>query len=166
MTHNLADADILLLSLYRDESENIHEFDELLEQAAKKDGLVTICSNPDTTIPKHGSLRYCSGYFAKIIEKFGGKVIYTGKPEKSIYDLVLNPRQNIQKDRILMIGDTFETDVAGANNAGIHSALVLSGNAERFHVIHKSLEDKLSALHERAKEVGQMPTFVTKTAFK
>jgi len=161
LTHDLTAADILLLSLYRDDHEDIHEFDQILQQAAMQKGLLTLCSNPDTTIPKHGTLRYCAGYFAEIIEKFGGKVIYTGKPKSVIYDYVLQKQKNIKKDRILMVGDTFETDIMGANKAGIHSALVLSGNSAPFHNMHESMDKKLSALHDRAKKIGVMPSFVT-----
>lgn len=161
LTNDLGAADILLLSLYRDEHEDIHEFDHLLEQAAQNRDLLTICSNPDTTIPKHGTLRYCAGYFASIIEKFGGKVVYTGKPKNVIYDSILQRKKGIKKNRILMVGDTLETDIMGANNANIHSALVLSGNSMPFHNMHKSMDDKLSALYMRAKEIGVMPSFVT-----
>lgn len=161
LTDDLEAADILLLSLYRDEHENIHEFDHLLEQAAQNRDLLTICSNPDTTIPKHGTLRYCAGYFASIIEKFGGKIVYTGKPKSVIYDSILQRKKGINKSRILMVGDTLETDIMGANNANIHSALVLSGNSMPFHNMHKSMDDKLSALYMRAKEIGVIPSFVT-----
>lgn len=158
---SLEDADILLLSIYRDEHENIHEFDEFLQKAAKMPNLLVLCSNPDTIIPKQGTLRYCAGYFAEIIETFGGKVIYTGKPKNIIYDYALAKRPGIAKNRVLMIGDTFETDIQGAQDAGIHSALVMTGNAARFHEMHESREDKLSALYKRAQKVGAMPTFVT-----
>lgn len=166
LTDDLSQADILLLSIYRDEHEDIREFDELLEQAAKKPDLLNICSNPDTTIPKHGILRYCAGYFAGIIEKFGGTVIYTGKPKNAIYNAVFKRKQGIKKNRILMIGDTFETDIIGANNAGINSALVLSGNSLPFHNMHKSMDDKLSALSLHAREIGIIPTFVTQTVIE
>ena len=161
LTNDLGVADILLLSLYRDEHEDIHEFDHLLEQAAQNRDLLTICSNPDITIPKHGTLRYCAGYFASIIEKFGGKVIYTGKPKNVIYNSILQRKKGIKKNRILMVGDTLETDIMGANNANIHSALVLSGNSIPFHNMHKSMDNKLSALYMHAKEIGVMPSFVT-----
>ena len=124
--------------------------------------MLNICSNPDTTIPKHGILRYCPGHFAKIIEQHGGNVIYTGKPETSIYDLVFQRKPKINKDRILMIGDTFETDILGANRSGIDSALVLSGNSLTIHKMHESLADKLTALSLHAKNIGIRPTFVTK----
>lgn len=161
LTQDLDNADILLLSLYRDDHEDIHEFNNILKQAAFKKDLLILCSNPDTTIPKHGTIRYCAGYFAEIIEDFGGEVVYTGKPKEVIYNFVLQKQQHIEKNRILMVGDTFETDIMGANKAEIHSALVLSGNSAPLHNMHKSMDDKLSALHKHAKKTGIMPNFVT-----
>ena len=161
LTQDLNSADIILLSLYRDDHEDINEFNQILKQAALKKDLLTLCSNPDTTIPKHGTIRYCAGYFAEIIEKFGGEVVYTGKPKEVIYNFALQKQQHIKKDRILMVGDTFETDILGANKAGIHSALVLSGNSVPFHNMHESMEDKLSALHKHAKKIDVMPSFIT-----
>ncbi len=163
-TNNIDEADILLLSIFRDEHENIHEFDEFLKRAAKIPNLLNICANPDTTIPQRGILRYCAGHFARIIEKWGGDVIYTGKPETPIYDFVFQRRPSISKDRILMIGDTFETDILGANRSGIHSALVLSGNSMTIHKIYETLTDKLAALSKHAEIIGIRPTFVTKLA--
>ena len=60
-----------------------------------------------------------------------------------------------------MVGDTFETDIMGANKVGIHSALVLSGNSAPFHNMHESMDDKLSALHKHAQKTGIIPSFVT-----
>lgn len=162
LTEDINKADIMLLSLYRDDHEDINEFDELLEKAAQRSEMLILCSNPDTTIPKHGILRYCAGHFAGVIEKFGGKVIYTGKPKSVIYNEVLKRNINTKPERILMVGDTFETDILGANKAGIHSALVMTGNANNFHKMHREMKDKLAALHDRAKEMKTIPTFVTK----
>jgi len=162
ITEDIDKADIFLLSIYRDDHEDITEFDGLLEKAANRKDLLTLCSNPDTTIPKHGVVRYCAGYFAEIMERFGGEVIYTGKPKNIIYDEVIERKLGTKKDRILMIGDTFETDILGANKAGIHSALVLTGNSDNFHQMHDSMDDKLSALYNHAMDVKMMPTFVTK----
>ena len=162
ITEDISVADILLLSLYRDEHEDLNEFNQLLEQAAQRPELLTLCSNPDTTIPKHGILRYCAGYFAEIMEKAGGKVVYTGKPKTIIYEEIFKRRPSIAKNKILMIGDTFETDVLGANSSGIHSALVLTGNSAPFHREFDSMEDKLAALSMRAKAINiTAPTFVT-----
>jgi HAD superfamily hydrolase (TIGR01459 family) len=161
---DLAQADILLLSLYKDEHENINEHDELLMQAAQKPGLMSICCNPDTIIPVHGMKRYCAGYFAKIIEAHGGHVTYTGKPNLPIYERVFIKYPNLDKQRIVMIGDTFDTDILGAWRSGIHSALVLTGNALPLHADYEHMDDKLAAIMRYGQQIKIMPNFVTKIA--
>lgn len=162
-TSSLDEADILLLTLYRDDHENINEFDEILKEAARRN-IIAICANPDTTIPKQNTLRYCSGYFAEKIENHGGNVIYTGKPKNEIYTKVFSYIPDVPKNRILMIGDTFETDILGAQNSGISSALVLTGNAKRHHDHASDLEQKLELLQKVAEEKDTMPTIVTSIA--
>lgn len=161
IVNELHRADIFLLSLYRDENENIDEFNELLKKVASTPSLISICSNPDTTIPNCGITRYCPGYYGAIIEKQGGEVIYTGKPHACIYDEVLSRHSDISKERILMIGDTFGTDILGAKNAGIHAALVLTGNSIAYYDGQASIENKLAGLYNAAGSIGAMPDFVT-----
>lgn len=161
MTDNIHQANILALSLYRDEGDNLEEFDDFLKTAAAI-GTVNICANPDTTIPRLGSMRYCAGYFAAKLEKFGAPVIYTGKPYAEIYQKAFELLPGMEKRRVLMIGDTLETDILGANNIGIDSALVLTGNAKKFHTDHSDMVDKLTALSNAANRAGVKPTFVTR----
>ena len=163
VTEDLVSANILLLSLYRDEGDNLNEFDQLLEIAAKKN-ILCICANPDTIIPNLGLKRYCSGYFAEKYEQMGGKVIYTGKPHVEIFDQVLNTIPNIPKDRILMIGDTLDTDISGANAVGIHSSLVMTGNARKFHDGIENHDEKLRKIYNVAVNAKIIPTFVTRLA--
>ncbi len=161
ITDDYKKAHIFLISLFRDEEQNIREFDDLLIEVAKNKSLIKICSNPDISVPKGDKVRYCAGYFARIIEENNGEIIYTGKPKKIIYDHVLEKAGNIDKKRILMIGDTFETDILGAQEAGIHSALVMTGNARKFHIMHNAIQDKILALSRESTALGIIPTFVT-----
>lgn len=157
---NTDEADILLLTLYRDEHENIYEYDDFLKEAAKNKSLLTICANPDTIVPNKGVQRYCAGYFAEIFEKAGGKVIYTGKPKREIYDKILELYPDIPKNRILMIGDTFDTDIEGANTVGIAAALVLTGNSKTIHGVHPTHEAKLEALYAYSVQSQVFPDFI------
>ena len=162
ITEDYTKADVLLLTLYRDENQNIREFDNLLKNVAKQPNLLKICANPDISIPKGNIIRYCAGYFARIIEEHGGTVVYTGKPKEVIYQHIFKRSAGVvPKNRILMIGDTFETDILGAQKVGIDSALVLTGNAHKYHSIYGSLEDKISVLGKKAKELKIFPTFIT-----
>lgn len=161
LTTDINLANILLLTIFRDEGENLEEFDELLKKALEV-GTMNICANPDIIIPNLGKNRYCAGYFAQKIEQFGGKVIYTGKPYEEIFNKVLSTIKEVSKERILMIGDTFETDIIGAQRVGIHSALVMTGNAQKFHSEYNLQEEKLSSLTKAATIAGAMPNFIIK----
>jgi HAD superfamily hydrolase (TIGR01459 family) len=161
LTEDIDDAEIFVLSLERDEHENIHAFDELLKKASKKRNMLSLCANPDTTIPKNGIIRYCAGYFAHIFEQHGGIIHYTGKPKSEIYNMVFNRAPGISKNRILMIGDTVEKDILGASSAGIDSALVMTGNSVKIHDAYDDTEEKMSAILRYTKAINTVPTFVT-----
>ena len=51
-----------------------------------------------------------------------------GKPSKTFYAYCPETAK-VPKNKILMIGDTPETDILGAQNFGIDSLLVFTGNA-------------------------------------
>ncbi len=67
-----------------------------------------------------------------IIEKYkelGGEVFEFGKPNKNIYDFTFKTIEEqigrkINKNEVIMIGDTLRTDIKGANNVGIDSILL------------------------------------------
>jgi len=124
-TDRLEDANILLVTAMIEEGGVLTKYDELLDKAASL-GITCICANPDTIIPTLGKLRYCPGY---IVRNYKGNLIYTGKPHGEIFQTALDDYSHIARDRILMIGDTLDTDILGATNAGIKSALVDTGNA-------------------------------------
>lgn len=125
-TQNISDANILLVTAQIQEGEDLTKYDAILEEAAKL-GLVCICPNPDTIIPNGDAKTYCPGF---IVRNYQGKLIYTGKPHSYIYAPILEKYSHIQKDRILMIGDTLDMDILGAHNVGIKSALVNTGNSK------------------------------------
>lgn len=133
-TDNLSEANFILLSAYLDDDENINLFDDIFQEAVNLN-IPAICVNPDLTI-KHGpQLRYTAGTFAEIYKNLGGTVYYYGKPQQGVYNTVIDKylKMNIPKSKILMIGDTLETDIKGASNVGIDSALVLTGNGKPIH---------------------------------
>ena len=119
---NISNADLLLLSVFVHESEQEDKFDTILHEAVKQN-LPLICTNPDTYVPNG----YCAGVFAKKYKKMGGAVTYYGKPYPQIFEVAYD-RCGTEKSKILMIGDTFETDVVGAAKFGIDVALTLTGN--------------------------------------
>ena len=90
-------------------------------------GCVFIGTNPDVTLPTPIGLIPGAGTIVKALEAASGKTAkIIGKPEPLLYEMALN-RLSLDPDETLAIGDRLETDIAGAQAAGIHAALVLSG---------------------------------------
>ncbi len=91
-----------------------------------------ILPNPDLVYPKgDGELGFTSGTIALMIEaalarRFPAKRLAfarLGKPEPHLF-LEAARRLAIAPDRLVMIGDQLETDIAGARAAGLHAALL------------------------------------------
>ncbi|WP_347938903.1 TIGR01459 family HAD-type hydrolase [Rickettsia oklahomensis] len=161
ITNDIEKANIFLMTIYRDENENLdlNEFDELFKIVVERK-MVNICANPDLGINQHGVYRYCSGYYAKKIKQLGGKIIYSGKPYKEIYSKIFKECLNTPKNRILMIGDTFYTDILAANRLGIDSALVLTGNSRKYHINFDNIDEKLESLTKSAIKQSIIPNFM------
>ncbi|MEM7180607.1 MAG: HAD-IIA family hydrolase [Spirochaetota bacterium] len=73
------------------------------------------------------------GSLAEMVEKIVGKnFIFFGKPDSQIFsygfELAKQNLKDLQKQDILMVGDTLTTDIIGGNKFGIDTMLVLSGN--------------------------------------
>jgi len=97
-------------------------------QEAKKYDLPLICVNPDLIVVKqNGTEMICAGVLADEYEKIGGKVFYYGKPFLSVYKMTYDFFGRPDKNQIIAIGDGMETDIKGASDFGIASALVTGG---------------------------------------
>jgi HAD superfamily hydrolase (TIGR01459 family) len=164
---SVKEADYVLLTAYLDEGEDLEQFNDQFKEAISMSKSF-ICANPDTIVVHGNSHRYCAGYFASKIEKLGGKVLYYGKPHKNIYEYALCRlnKNNLNYSKILMIGDTFDTDIMGANNLGIHSALVATGNTEILLKNNNvSPTEKLNFLNKIIKERNIYPTWIIQGLF-
>ena len=86
-----------------------------------------LCVNPDINVIKQdGTIFYCAGHIADKYKDMAGQVHYFGKPYAHIYNYA-SKKFNILKDKIIAFGDSFYTDILGANNFGIDSVLVTEG---------------------------------------
>lgn len=86
---------------------------------------VVYCSNPDRQSPRHGGQMVVSpGALAHAHADRGGQVVFYGKPHRPIFE-ALEVALGTQK--LLMVGDSLEHDIAGGANAGWHTALIEGG---------------------------------------
>ena len=85
-----------------------------------------VATNTDWSIPVEGGVAPGNGALVSAVHLAVGRLAtFAGKPEKEIFDVAL-ARFGPVGDA-LMIGDRLDTDILGANRAGIRSALVLTG---------------------------------------
>jgi 4-nitrophenyl phosphatase len=84
-------------------------------------------TNPDTTFPTPAGLVPGAGSILAAIEAATGiRPVVIGKPSPFMLELAIE-RMNLAGDEVLVVGDRLETDIAGGQSAGAHTALLLSG---------------------------------------
>lgn len=115
---------------------------EKLKDAALliRSGCEFIGTNPDVTYPSPEGLIPGAGAVIGAIEIASGqKAKIVGKPEPLLYQMALR-RLGLKPVETLGVGDRLETDILGAQAAGVYSAFVLSGAStlEEVHQIPKA----------------------------
>ncbi|MBS0559531.1 MAG: TIGR01459 family HAD-type hydrolase [Proteobacteria bacterium] len=104
---------------------DLAEFEPTLRECFAA-GLPMVCANPDLEVIRGGRRVLCAGALAVAYASWGGDVRSLGKPDPAIYRPVLEVL-GIPADRVLAVGDSLRTDIAGAAAAGLASCWVLSG---------------------------------------
>ena len=120
------DADLIVNTGPWGVSETIGNYEEILQDGAQS-RVKMVCANPDLEVIRGGRRMICAGALAERYEELGGSVIYYGKPKRPIYDTCLSQLGNPDPRKVLAIGDSLRTDIAGATAIGMDSLLVLGG---------------------------------------
>ena len=102
----------------------LENYTDLLNSLIKFNSLM-ICSNPDKTVIRGKNFMICAGLLAEYYEKIGGEVIYYGKPHNNIYEFCYKLIEG--ENKILVIGDSLENDIKGANLQKLDSVLITDG---------------------------------------
>lgn len=99
---------------------------------AVRSGAVVVATNPDAYCPTpDGGLPDCAAMLAAIEACTGATAeAVLGKPSSYMAAAVLQ-RLDLPAGRVLLVGDRHETDVVMAANAGMKSALVMTGATTR-----------------------------------
>jgi HAD superfamily hydrolase (TIGR01459 family) len=103
--------------------------------AAKNRGLKLLCANPDIVVDRGETRVYCAGALAKLYTEMDGESLYFGKPHPPIYDLAYRRLSqlgvDVDKERMLAIGDGIITDVQGAMGEDIDCLFITGGLAAK-----------------------------------
>lgn len=92
-----------------------------------------VVANTDLTYPvSKDEVAIAIGGLANMLEQIVGKrFMRFGKPDAQIFHFALEHVQKdlaVNRDSILMVGDTLTTDILGGNKFGIDTCLTLTGN--------------------------------------
>ena len=99
----------------------------------RRNNMPVIVANTDMNYPvSQTDIAVGIGGLADMIEKIIGKrFIRFGKPDAQMFMFAYEKARigtSLQRDEILMVGDTLYTDIIGGNKFGLDTVLVLSGN--------------------------------------
>lgn len=105
--------------------EMIENYLPQLEHAASLN-IPLVCAGNDTSAFIDGQIAVAPGAVAEQYAVLGGRILTVGKPDVRILNYALDGL-NIEKERILLIGDSIPADIKGANLLGIPAMLVSKG---------------------------------------
>ena len=150
---SIDDADAVLLMGLPDNVAPSYKRREL--DAAMQRALPMYCSNPDKASPRaDGNIVTSPGTLAYQYQTDGGEVIFYGKPYKPVFTAL---QSSLNAEKLLMVGDSLDHDIAGAHAASWHSVFITNGlHAADFS--HANTEDVLAQLCDTKKVLP--PTFV------
>jgi HAD superfamily hydrolase (TIGR01459 family) len=106
--------------------DTIEDYAPLLRRCLAR-RLPMICANPDLVVMHRAKLALCAGALAQWYEEQGGYVRWHGKPHPSVYRSCLALLDIGERSRVLAVGDSLRTDIAGAAAAGLDSLFVAGG---------------------------------------
>ncbi|MEG3639604.1 HAD-IIA family hydrolase [Magnetococcus sp. PR-3] len=115
-----------------------------------------ILANPDLITPAGTcGLEMVAGMTAHmLVEQYGGSLLCLGKPFPPIYQMAIDSLPTIPRNKILMVGDTLETDILGGCHMGLDTCLVHHG------IYHSLSHDELVAMCQRQ---GIHPSWIVPT---
>jgi HAD superfamily hydrolase (TIGR01459 family) len=126
-------ADYVVCSgLFDDTVETPENYREMLALMRRR-SLFMVCANPDVVVERGDTLVYCAGALADAYVALGGEALYCGKPHEPIYEAALGQAAALRGGetpplaRVLAIGDSVRTDLAGAASFGMDFLFVISG---------------------------------------
>ncbi|WP_374764467.1 TIGR01459 family HAD-type hydrolase [Yunchengibacter salinarum] len=92
-------------------------------------GVPLLCTNPDRLVHEGDRLILCAGAVGDLYEEMGGTTLWFGKPRPEALMACLDAAglTGLAPGRVLMVGDSLRTDVAGARAAGMRSLMVCGG---------------------------------------
>ncbi len=128
-----AQPDLLIIAAAEPERRTLEIYENDLAPLAAAH-VPALCINPDRQIYANGIAAFGPGMLAERYAALDGTVEMLGKPGAEMFLAGLKALDDVPPERVLMIGDSPEHDIAGANAAGCATLLISSGVQSRTMV--------------------------------
>ncbi|MEM6375062.1 MAG: HAD hydrolase-like protein [Pseudomonadota bacterium] len=97
----------------------------LLEKALQRQNRPVFVANPDIVAPRETGFSVEPGYVAhRLADVADIEPEFFGKPFANIFDLAFERLGDLDRSRVVMVGDSLHTDILGARAYGIAAALI------------------------------------------
>lgn len=150
------DADVIFATGTMKDEAALRRSTEGLDDAVARD-VPLVCTNPDRIVPTPKGFTLGPGAVAHAYAQLGGRTFLYGKPHAPIYTAALASfGRDVARSRVVALGDTLETDIRGARDAGLSSVLVVDDGVHRGSFPGGVRADE-GALHELARREGVRP---------
>lgn len=128
-----------------------------------QNGAKWVATNSDWTIPQEGGIAPGNGTLISAVHTAVGQLpLVAGKPEVAIFETA---KRRFGSSRPLFVGDRIDTDILGANRAGIDSVLVLTGISKPKELLACSADSQPTYLIADLRELLVPYTQPKKTKF-
>lgn len=153
MASTVYEADFILLGGLDDDTAEPERWRALLTAAAARQ-LPMLCANPDLVMFGAAGLIPAPGALAAFYQSLGGTVLFVGKPYPPMFAAARDQLGHPPPDRILVIGDSLDHDIAGGRAAGMLTLLIGSG---AHRAILSQASDLPQAIKAVAGDAARMP---------
>lgn len=121
---DITNTDLVMIAGVSSEGASLSMYRDGFQHAIQR-GVPCICTNPDHQRLTPKVIRFAAGQIAQLYQDMGGQVEWIGKPFGAMYAQAINLVHEGAK--IICLGDSIAHDIKGARDAGLKSALVLTG---------------------------------------
>lgn len=148
-------ADFLALSGLKNPADRVEMYRPILEHACGLD-LPLLCVGNDVSIFENGQICYGGGILAEQYAVLGGRILSFGKPDPKILNYALEEFAPTQK--VLIIGDSFTTDMKAGTVIGADTLLISKGI--HVNILGEGYIPDIEKVRETASHFGNYPDYV------
>ncbi|MGF6307100.1 HAD superfamily hydrolase (TIGR01459 family) [Bradyrhizobium sp. i1.8.4] len=143
---HIREGDFILLGGLDDDAAEPERWRAQLTAAAARQ-LPMLCANPDLVMFGVAGLIPAPGALAAFYQSLGGTALFVGKPYPPMFAAARDQLGHPPPERILVIGDSLDHDIAGGRAAGMLTLLIGSG-------AHRATLSRASDLPQAIKTVA------------